>query len=188
MNIGERQKFIDFLDENDFSEIDTKQIPKEILDIFSGMANCLIFPFEKMCDLILQSPQATENFCSIAYNWLFMLNKMYIQQRFDLRNQYACVTANKLLKTPAKISAIPYVIEEHYVDNSCFWDECATDTPVGEFFAKKMAKEHRTIQQTFSELVFYFVYKMEEKTDAEFSLSRCNQEGLVSKFWHCPLV
>ena len=106
---------------------------QEILNQFLYLTNDLCFKPQKTAEELRDSFLMKD----LDLCWIRILaNPDY---RFDLRNEASAHVGKRL------VEEVPFVKEKlEHITN-----------PKMERVAKKMAREHRTLQQSFSELVFY---------------------------------
>lgn len=128
-----------------------------------GVINNVCFtPYALVSD-ILSDEDTNRSFGKIATHWLKTQSE---NEYFDARNQYSVETAKNITSSENLNNALTPVTDD--------------DTWVKEF-CDKMNKNHRTLQQTFSSVVFYYLHNVWSKTQ-ELSLN------LKASWWSCPFI
>lgn len=105
------------------------------------LVNSLTVDTESIAKTILQDRGIAGTFLPFAYAWVEKLSKMYIANQFDARNRYSCLVGYKLMADNgiAKLA------------------KGSSGMSVLNAFCELMSREHRTLQQQFSSVVFYFI-------------------------------
>lgn len=141
------------------TRLEEKYIAVQLQKLFSNHVNNFLFDPKQIHDEICKNNTARENFELIAENWIQMLAKQKSCCMFDGRNEYACMIGEKLNPFLAR-KEIPTTIQ---------------------LFSEEMSREHRTLQQSFSSLVFLYI--------AKWHPDYAESAGLKEeKFWKCPMI
>ena len=133
---------------------------QEIKAYFSHEANNLLFSPEK----IANEQKGSKEMKELDICWIKMLSSE--DYRTDLRNQASAITGRKLAN-------IPFIKKQM---------ESVSNRKM-EKVVEKMAMEHRTIQQTFSKLVFYHFMLACNKQESEMLI-----EVMGDSFYRLPLI
>ena len=114
----------------------------------SRICNVLCLSTEKIVSEIRESSEASNVFLNfIALPWIGKLYEMEQKGLYDGRNEIAVKTGAALYKTSVQLDFV-----------SC------KPTDLNNDFVLAMSREHRTIQQSFSGIVFQYLAKsLEEK-------------------------
>ena len=134
-----------------------------LFNSLDGVINHICFtPYGLVAD-ILSNEDTKHSFGKIATCWLKMQSK---NEHFDDRNQYSIETAKAIMSSEGVEEVLAPVEDD--------------DVWVKEF-CEKMSKNHRTLQQTFSGIVFYYLHSVWTRTQ-ELSLN------LKTNWWGCPFI
>ena len=133
---------------------------EEIINYFSSKVNVLLFKPDKIAEEQKDSKQMQD----LDILWIKILSGH--DYRTDARNEAAAKVGRQL----AEISFVKKKIE--FADN-----------PKMQEVAKKMECQHRTLQQTFSELVFYHFLQCCNKSETETLL-----RVMGDSFYKLPLI
>lgn len=133
---------------------------KEIASYFSSKVNNLFFKPDRIAEEQKDSKQMQD----LDICWLkIVVSPTY---RTDLRNEASA-------KVGRQLAEIPFVKRKmEFVDN-----------PKMQEVAEKMATDHRTLQQTFSGLVFYHFMQCCNKSETETLL-----KVMGDSFYRLPLI
>jgi len=86
-----------------------------------------------------QKPKVKKLWTMICWHWITRLARNHMDEEFDERNKQACYTGYRIYQSSIYMEEpLAVLFDEGFV-------------PV---FIRKMARDHRTIQQSFSTLVF----------------------------------
>ena len=132
----------------------------EIIKYFSHEANNLLFSPDRIAEEQKDSKQMKD----LDIYWIKVLSDD--TYRTDLRNEASARAGREL-------AGIPFIKREmELVDNQKM-----------EKVAEEMAKSHRTIQQTFSKLIFYHILQSSDREESEELL-----EVMGDSFYRLPLI
>lgn len=150
-------------------EVLSKDLLKQLCNEISDMVNTLSFKPEKFVEAVLTDSLSRETFLQIALLWI---DKMSNTKEFDKRNEYSIEVSKKIAELENVKSAIAFYrkmfTDENLKDfnfskctsvDSFFKTAVRVRCPIPVIVVEYMSREHRTIQQTFSSLVFYFLLK-----------------------------
>ena len=153
---------------------------RKIFDDLSLAVNCFGFPYKEMYEKIVSFDNSKEVFKNIAYTWLYTLSAIDKSGKYDGRNEYSCCTATKLLRTKM-------VVWNSEVDD--IYDYPQTNASIGKIFSYMLIHEHKTLQQTFSKLVFYYFYmEWNNIYGEEYVQKELKRNSLYTDFFKCPLI
>ena len=134
---------------------------QEIASYFSHEVNNLIFKPDK----IAEEQKDSEQMKDLDFCWIKVLSSD--TYRTDLRNEASARIGRQLL------ADIPFVKRKmELVDNQKM-----------DAVAKEMAKSHRTLQQTFSKLIFYHFLQSCNEREAQTII-----EVMGDSFYKLPLI
>lgn len=133
----------------------------ELIVYFSRMANNICFRPETAAEELISDTDME----ALDAHWIRILAD--INYRTDGRNELAALTARKLAAVP--------VVQEMIRNNS--------ENEKMQTVAEGMALDHRTIQQSFSRLVFYHLY-LAVPVEAKKELVKTAGE----EFWYLPMI
>ena len=124
----------------------------ELSTLAGSMVNTFGLDVEGISNAIQDQPTARKNFAKIALSWIHELYDMKLHDAYDGRNEFSVWIGAVLY------NCLPIVAPRFKYELS----------PVGMEFSVKFSREHRTLQQSFSSIVFRFLSKQltdeEEKT------------------------
>lgn len=156
---------------------------RNVFNDLSMVLNSFSFVYKDIYEEIVSSDNSRKVFENIAYALLFKMSEFYNSGRYDGRNEYACFTATKLVRTYMVLENGEY----NRTNDKNAWSKA--DSFIGDIFAFNFASEHRTLQQTFSKLVFYFLYKQWiNKYGEKFVHEELEKHSISNEFYKCPLI
>lgn len=133
---------------------------KEIASFFSNEVNSLLFHPEKIAKTLLKSREMHD----LDICWIKILSSP--DYKTDLRNEASAIAARQLVRVPFIKSQL----------------ETISNTKMAEV-AETLAREHRTLQQSFSWLVYYHL--IQTCSDKEMKLL---SQTVDDSFFHLPLI
>ncbi len=133
---------------------------QEIASYFSHEVNNLFFK----PDTIAEEQKESKQMKDLDICWIKTLSGC--EYKTDLRNEAAAETGRRLAE-------IPFIAKKINLINN----------PKMEDVAKKMAMDHRTLQQTFSGLVFYHLFLTSSKRDSQTLI-----KIMGDSFYRLPLI
>ena len=143
--------------------------------VISESVNCLSFHADEISDAIVKSMETSEacrmRVYEICGSWMEELRQQYRQHRYDERNRYSAMVGNILS------DVIP--------------DMTQPGSPVRKYLTEPMSAEHRTLQQTFSGLLFRVIRSMAKGKDTKLLAWRCphfRTEDDAQMYPYCPAV
>lgn len=127
-------------------------------------------------------------FATISLCWIKKMNKYLEQDWYDLRNKYSIETSDKIRKILGEELDTFYPKYNGYLDS--YYREEEEDQPFEVDFVEKMARTHRTLQQTFSGMVFHWLSVMHESMESEFfvQVSQKVSQGTEGDFHRTPMI
>lgn len=159
-----------------------EKIFKEVSALVEEMVNGFGLNFKELVGLILLDEKAVENMDRIAASWLRVLRFQSLESyHYDGRNQYSVMQGEKLSHNPFVLS----FAHEH--SNEAFRMRELNKRPrdrfipldIGSQIAAEMFSAHRTLQQSFSGLVFTYLVRRVPESSETFD---------VYDWWRCPLI
>ena len=141
----------------------------------SNSVNCISFHADEIANWIVKNMEASEacrlKVYEICGSWLEVLKEQYRNHRYDERNRYSAMIGNILA------DVIPDISDP--------------DSPVRKYLSEPMSREHRTLQQTFSGLLFLVIRSMSKGRDTKLLAWRCprfHTEEDAERYPYCPAV
>lgn len=126
-------------------------------------------------ELVRQDPQSVKVWTGICWYWVSSLSRRYGIKGFDQRNEQSCYTGYLLQQT----------VDEKYEPLT----ELARDDFITVFISH-MAYDHRTIQQSFSSLVFAwldFLTREKGERKAKHAVARMKTER-GERWYNMPMI
>lgn len=117
---------------------------KKLADAAGNLVNSLLIDVEEIISGIMESPTATENFRELCCAWCLKQSELLDAQAFDGRNEGA-VKVGDLLADALPIYA-PSVL--------------AITPAWTRVWSNAFSREHRTLQQSFSCVVYRFLSRL----------------------------
>lgn len=169
---------------------------KKLGNIVGDFVNCFSFDKKGFIEGVKEAKDK-EKILDVLLLWLIKLEFLKDNKYYDARNEYsielgvkiAKVLHDEVEKTRAKYSYEGVILEEDYEMGSYLVDAggefCIEDTeliPIEKevMFVETMAKEHRTLQQSFSGLVFEVLTLFPEIEK--------RLQALGENFWNVPMI
>ena len=144
-------------------------------DVVSKSVNCLSFHADEIAQAIIKNMESSgtcrRRVYEICGSWMEVLRQQYRHHRYDERNRYSAMVGNILS------DVIPDITEP--------------GSPVRKYLTEPMSKEHRTLQQTFSGLLFRVIRSMAKGKDTKLLAWRCPRfrtEEDAQRYPYCPAV
>lgn len=139
-------------------ETDKKRAAKELSGAISNVVNCFVFRPDEYLSGISSDPDLHRSFRKLSAYWIIALCMMRENRMVDERNEYAAITASKLagirpvhdflkVQTDEDLSKARKALERRP----------GKDLGLEPLTVYNMLTMHRTLQQTFSGLVFTFL-------------------------------
>lgn len=168
----------------------SKNLIIKLCNNLSNMVNVLSFKPEKITEAILSDSLSRAIFKQISLLWVDRLSNV---KYFDGRNEYSIETSKKLVELEKIKESIAYykkmLLEDEYDLSSCnsvdsvfstaIREKCSVPAIVVEF----MARDDRTLQQTFSSLVFYYLLNAGGEEEKELRIfEKDNYKFFVTPF------
>ena len=176
------QKLVDVLISFDWKDQGEEE-KKNVATLVSDAMNNLIFESkETLAHAIMSNPIGRMHMNNIVSTWLQVLHWQLKKRLYDKQNCYSVTISKNIVQHPDVISLIV-----NYGFVSSYDIEVAINTHsrvldydnIGEIIATSMATKHRTIQQSFSNFVFYVLFKY----------YRIRLDNDYSNDWYkCPIV
>ena len=146
----------DFINLENYEQINGHKLA----DGFDNYVNSLSCDNEAAVNTMLKA-ENVEYYKKLSIAWIKKLHEMYTNRLYDGRNEYACKLGNAI-----------YNAMTEYMGH-------AEDISVNDFITA-MSRNHRTLQQSFSSIVFLFLSKIYEK-----ELGTIDE---MQYFTRCPLI
>ncbi len=162
---------------------DMRKNVTETVSIVCNMVNCFGVNAEEVATALAEFPTVRKKFLEYCQAWILWLNFAYKKNMYDGRNEIACRRGADIFIIIG--FSVPYVndVEKSFKD----WHSNIE----AELFAIKMGNEHKTLQQTFSQIVFYMLYEYGEylPIDVNTKLKEAIENGsLQDRFWKMPMI
>lgn len=142
-------------------KVDFKQEAKEISDYFSRVTNNFSFHYQELAEELKDSKEMRQ----LAFHWLTILRSE--NYRTDGRNEKAKMRGQELAEVPFIKKKLENLKEDVKLIK----------------VAVELSHDHRTLQQTFSKFVFYYILiTCTEKQQKEL------KEKLGENFYRLPLI
>lgn len=165
------KKFVELLTQ--FNDFHNENYINELANTESAMVNNFSFHKDEVAHAIAVDENAKHNFLALASAWVKKLSDMYDADCYDDRNQLSCLTGYCLAY------------------NLSYQKKRIPDIPGTNSFTERIARDHRTLQQTFSALVFCFIAFVYP----DITLKGCSKVGYKGEqykfdeyWWDMPLV
>ena len=150
---------------NTSASFDDKRMA-EFVSAIDSVINSFCINSEQLCDAIMTNDNARITMSKIIPCWMQMLEFEKKNNMYDGRNEYSVKIG---CHVPYKDVLSTEIQEYGFVDEkdlkycvNCFGLKRLSDVRplnVGQYVAVYMIRNHRTLQQTFSNLVFYILHK-----------------------------
>lgn len=159
--------------------------PSKLARIMEDFVNNFLVDIDGFVEALKQEEESVKiRFSTICLLWVKKLNFYKKEDWFDLRNQYSVETCEKIqhiLGNDLELF-IPeykgYIDEEQEIENFEI------------LFVEEMGKAHRTLQQTFSGIVFKWLKDMHEVMEEEFfnRISQKIKSNFDEDFYRTPMI
>ena len=127
---------------------------KNAVSLLSDICNNLFYNFRELVTRLSENEKAKENMEALSAEWIRVLHKQREEHRYDARNEYSVSVGEEL----------------YSMHQSEPWMK---ENPIFREIAGEMGFQHRTIQQTFSGLIYEFLNKVHPEIALEDSWYRC---------------
>lgn len=159
-----------------------------VADVVSDMTNTMTFRGEGFAESMRDaSDEVKALFTDISLLWLMKLNYFNDIKYFDSRNEFSVEMAVELWKvfkdTPVVGTASQEIIEYTQSQSNVLLD---SDLDFRAGFVIYFSMEHRTLQQTFSGLVFNWLKNMSVSSEVKDKLIKLEERKPY--FWKTPLI
>lgn len=172
--------------------LQTEESPKKMAEIISQFVNNLSLDSTQFIDELMSAPKiARMRFSTFSILWLRKLLFFKEMGFFDLRNQYSVETGAKLYQQLGEL------LEQFHpeYEGVVTFEELKKEKGEGLFFEsiviEHVAMDHRTLQQSFSGLVFHWLYEMEKVMPDDTYFSQIGQmvhHLMEPLFYKAPLI
>lgn len=163
-----------------------------VADKFSGFVNSFIIDEKGFLDALLEEEADLQNkFTKVCFAWIKKMAYFKKLNWYDERNRYSvetCYEINKICGERIAELVDGYNGEKHEYDID---DERAYEPVTFEIeFAEKMSRTHRTLEQSFTGLVFKWLIELKDsKADKEYKeVAEEICERLPYKFERTPFI
>ena len=151
-------KLVDMLSSN--SEIN----PEELCLIISDVVNSFIRPSKELIEKICENPKASSRMSQISWYWIKAVNMYYENEIYDDRNHFSCERCNQIYHSPTGNNYINEYTPAYNEDDFNYSIKSLLGKRIPEYLVSLcMCREHRTLQQTFTGLVFTYLTKTSEE-------------------------
>lgn len=155
-----------------------KEVGKTIGQAISNSVNNFFVNSREIAEALFDSKKASITMDHIAAAWVAVLNGQYKQEAYDDRNAYSTKIGQQLYKLPDIAAFIRKNGCAEYAPYMRDKKKTLTCYHTGMYVADYMSREHRTLQQTFSEIVFLYLKQKFPKLD----------KTLGDRWTACPLI
>jgi hypothetical protein len=166
-----------------------EQNPISLAEKMDNFVNNFTADLDGFVDALKKEDESLKvRFATISLFWIKKMNKYLEQDWFDLRNQYSIETSDKIRKILGESLENFHPEYTGYLDP--YYREEEEDQPFEVEFVEKMARTHRTLQQTFSGLVFHWLSVMQDSMENEFfvGVSQKISQGTEKDFHGTPMI
>lgn len=164
-----------------YEHIDVK-VCNEGFQVLVDELNSLIFKPEKISKEIKEDGIAHAYFAELCEHWVSYLGIAFEEKLFDMRNESSCKVGKIICDNDVFFNVKRE--QELFKKEYKFLEDYTFD----EYLAVKMVSEHRTIQQTFSKLVLYYLYTYGRPSVKEALQKLVDDKILEEEFWRLPLI
>lgn len=141
----------------------TEQDAKVLAEIMENFVNSFTPEVDEFIEGIKSAPLEIKNKLTlISIAWIGKLKKFQDNNYYDGRNEYSVKTASEIFDLSEIFSA---ALMQPYLDEGCIdagTYEDGSEIPFEIIFAYKMSISHRTLQQTFSSIVFKWLSLLQD--------------------------
>lgn len=132
-----------------------------------------------------QSEEVKTRFSTISLLWIKKLTQLYDGGWYDLRSEYSAKTSSEISKLLGDSLATFHPEYQGYVDR--YSEE---DFSFEVDFVEEKARTHRTLQQTFSGIVFRWLAVMGDVSEDTFiqEVSEKIKGSMEEKFFAVPMI
>ena len=151
-----KQDFYELM-EKDFSKLTKEEVrdnTKNAVSLLSDICNNLFYDFRELVTRLSENEKAKGNMEALSAEWIRVLHNQHEEHRYDARNEYSVSIGEELYSM--------YQSEP--------WME---GNPILREIAGEMSFQHRTIQQTFSGMIFEFLNKVHPEIAPEDNWQKC---------------
>jgi len=165
---------------DEFNEsLDREQV-KKLVSLFTNEVNNFSFKVKDIADEIASDRYTKNLFLEICECYIIALHLLFAHKLYDGRNEASVMLGNKLYYLGISDSGLTEGIEED-IESFRSNDLCS-------YFASLMTREHRTLQQSFSGIVFYMIYTYGRDSLKKEIDKAINDKELYPDFWRMPLI
>lgn len=137
-------------------------------------------------EMIAQPKKTQILFTNTCFVWIDKLSRLLKEDRYDERNKYSVETADKIKKLLGeKLEKITAKYKGYNLSGYC--DE---KLPFELMFTESMSREHKTLQQSFSSIVFRWLIVLKDlELNEEFTeCSSIIGSEFDRKYYNTPLI
>lgn len=184
-----------------------KQVFKEesnvetLVSTFENFVNNFIVDTKKFNESLKNEEEAVKvRFATISLLWIKKCNYLYLQDFYDLRNEYSVKIASEIYNLLGdKLKDFYPEYEGYNKEDLKSYAEKREDAKNGVkpspqsfevLFVELMARSHRTLQQTFSGMIFNWLYIMSESMNTELfiEVGKVIQSNFDDGFYLTPMI
>lgn len=165
---------------DEFNEsLDRKKVER-LVSLFCNEVNSFSYKTKDIADELAEDRYVKNIFLEMCESYVISLHLSFINRFYDDRNRIAVERGNRLYHLGISNSGLTEGIEKEI--KSC--------RPINlpSYFAALMSREHRTLQQSFSSIVFYMLYTYGRQTLRKEIDKAIKRNELYSDFWRMPLI
>lgn len=170
---------------NIFANEENPTASAEQMDRFT---NNLSADIEGFIEAMKEAPEEVKaRFSTISILWIKKMTKLHESEAYDLRNEYSAETSVELSRLLGDALATFHPEYTGYVDRFQLTEE---DFPLEVDFVEEKARTHRTLQQTFSGMVFRWLAVMGEASSDTFiqKVSQKINDNMDENFYAVPMI
>jgi hypothetical protein len=159
--------------------------PSKLARIMQDFVNKLIVDIDGFVEALKKEEESVKiRFATISLLWVKKLNFYKKEEWYDLRNEYSVETCEKIQHL------LGNDLESFMPDYQGFIDEEQEIENFEILFVEEMGRAHRTLQQTFSGIVFKWLRDMHESLEDEFfiDISQRIKSSFSEEFYRTPMI
>ncbi len=160
----------------DEQDIPNREKIKELVKAFTTQCNHFGVKTQEIADTIAADDEAKDVFLKFVVTYIKYLRRNYEKGFYDGRNEIACERAFRLA----------YALGLETTEDEAVGFECRSPIRYDIAFAVYMGAEHRTLQQTFSKIVFYMLKEYSKYSDM--IQKAIENDEIQDEFWYMPLI
>lgn len=164
----------------------SEENPATSADQMDRFTNNMSADIEGFIEAMKKAPEEVKTrFSTISLLWIKKMTKLHEGDWYDLRNEYSAKTSVEISNLLGDSLATFHPKYEGYVDR--YSEE---DFSFEVDFVEEKARTHRTLQQTFTGMVFQWLVVMGEVSGDAFiqEVSRKVKDAMEENFYSVPMI